>query len=165
MATSPARPPATTPATARTTANRDTDLTVDQLARLAGTTTRNVRAFQTLGVLPRPVLRGRTGLYGREHLDRLKAILRLQKAGFSLGAVGALFAAWEEGKTLEQVLGVPGSKAPEERRPPDGRPDEPDDGPDDGPPDDLAAFDDWPALRVVGGLAVVPTTVLDQVAS
>jgi DNA-binding transcriptional MerR regulator len=129
-------------------------LTVDQLARRAGTTTRNVRAFQTLGLLPRPTLRGRTGLYGPEHLDRLRAILRLQQSGFSLGALRALFTAWEEGLTLEQVLGLrPSTKG-------SGRADEEFDG-----VDDLTAFDDWPPLRSVAGLAVVPTTVLDQRAS
>jgi DNA-binding transcriptional MerR regulator len=129
-------------------------LTVDQLARRAGTTTRNVRAFQTLGLLPRPTLRGRTGLYGPEHLDRLRAILRLQQAGFSLGALRALFTAWEEGMTLEQVLGLP----PSTNGPgPVGQDDE--------GVDDLTAFDDWPPLRSVAGLAVVPTTVLDQRAS
>ncbi len=128
-------------------------LTVDQVARLAGTTTRNVRAFQTLGLLHRPQLRGRTGLYGREHLDRLKAILRLQRAGFSLGAVAVLFEAWEQGLTLEQVLGVPPSSAAGPHRVPDDA------------ADDLDAFADWPAPSVVGGLAVVPTTVLNQVAS
>jgi DNA-binding transcriptional MerR regulator len=127
----------------------DAQLTVDQVSRLAGTTTRNVRALQTLGLLPHPTLRGRTGLYGREHVDRLRAILRLQNAGFSLSAVGALFTAWEEGRTLEQVLGVPAA-APGRRSVPD---------------DDFDAFDDWPTLRVVGGLAVVPTTVLGQMAS
>jgi DNA-binding transcriptional MerR regulator len=105
--------------------------------------------LQTLGLLPHPTLRGRTGLYGREHVDRLRAILRLQNAGFSLSAVGALFTAWEEGRTLEQVLGVPAA-APGRRSVPD---------------DDFDAFDDWPTLRVVGGLAVVPTTVLGQMAS
>ncbi len=120
-------------------------LTVDQVARLAGTTTRNVRAFQTLGLLPRPTLDGRTGLYRQEHLDRLRAILRLQRAGFSLGAIGSLFAAWEQGLTLAQVLGVPAAD-PES----------------DDPPDDLDAFADWPALHPVAALAVVPTTVLDQ---
>jgi DNA-binding transcriptional MerR regulator len=130
-------------------ANQAVSLTVDQLARVAGTTTRNIRAFQTLGLLPRPTLRGRTGLYGRDHVDRLKAILRLQQSGFSLGAVGVLFEAWKEGKTLAQVLGIPSSAAR------GGNDDE----------NDLVAFDDWPALTVVGGLAVVPTTVLDQVAS
>lgn len=128
------------------------ELTVDQLARRAGTTTRNIRAFQTLGLLPRPLLRGRTGLYGQEHLDRLTAILRLQERGFSLGAVGVLFEAWQEGLTLEQVLGVPASSSTARHRVSD-------DG-----QNDLGAFDDWPA-RGGRGLAVVPTTVLDQVAS
>ena len=133
------------------TTSGDAHLTVDQLARLAGTTTRNVRAFQTLGLVPPPVLRGRTGLYGRDHLDRLRAVLRLQRAGYSLGAVGALFEAWERGLTLEQVLGLPSASA---RGPAP-----------DSAADDLDAFDDWPARRGRGALAVVPTTVLDQVAS
>jgi DNA-binding transcriptional MerR regulator len=128
-------------------------LTVDQLARLAGTTTRNVRAFQTLGLVPRPVLHGRTGLYGREHLDRVRAVLRLQGAGYTLGAVGALLDAWERGLTLEQVLGLPASSRPAPR--PAGE----------DAPGDLGPFDDWPAHRGPVGLAVVPTTVLDQVAS
>jgi DNA-binding transcriptional MerR regulator len=130
-------------------------LTVDQLARLAGTTTRNIRAFQTLGLLPRPTLSGRTGLYGTEHLDRLRAILRLQQAGFSLGALGALFAAWEQGLTLAQVLGLPAATddaGPAGEAIRDGE-------------DELAAFDDWPWRRSVDGLAVVPTTLLDQRAS
>jgi hypothetical protein len=125
----------------------DMALTVDQLARLAGTTTRNVRALQTQGLLPHPTLRGRTGLYGRAHLDRLRAVLRLQGAGFSLGAVGALFEASARGLTLEQLIGLPAAPG---RSAPD---------------DDLGAFDDWPLLRAVGAVAVVPTTVLDQVAS
>ncbi|MGH9018912.1 MAG: MerR family transcriptional regulator [Acidimicrobiales bacterium] len=132
-------------------------LTVDQLARLTGTTTRNVRAFQTMGLLPRPVLRGRTGLYGDEHRHRLRAILRLQGAGFSLAALATLFAAWDQGLTLAQVLGIPASApapapagAVGDRRSPD---------------DALDAFDDWPGGRRRPGLAVVPTTVLDQMAS
>ncbi|HXQ76072.1 MAG TPA: MerR family transcriptional regulator [Acidimicrobiales bacterium] len=127
-------------------------LTVDQVARLAGTTTRNVRAFQTLGLLPRPTLDGRTGLYRQEHLDRLRAILRLQRAGFSLGAIGSLFTAWEQGLTLAQVLGVPTPSAPAGPVSVEG-------------PDAIDAFEDWPALRSVAALAVVPTTVLDQRAS
>jgi DNA-binding transcriptional MerR regulator len=131
---------------------RDVDLTVDQLARLAGTTTRNVRALQTLGLLPRPTLRGRTGLYGQEHLDRLKAVLRLQRAGFSLSAVGALFEAWEQGLTLEEVLGVPASPVGDRPVADHG-------------PDDVDAFADWPARGAAGAVAVIPTTVLEQVAS
>jgi DNA-binding transcriptional MerR regulator len=128
-------------------------LTVDQLARLTGTTTRNVRALQTLALLPRPALRGRTGLYGQEHIDRLRAILRLQRDGFSLGAIGALFDAWHRGLTLDQVLGV---QTPVARDSPPASADG---------PDELGAFADWPTSRAAGGLAVVPTTVLDHVAS
>jgi len=139
------------------TAN-EPDLTVDELARRAGTTTRNVRAFQTLGLLPHPRLRGRTGLYDREHLDRLEAVLRLQRTGFSLAALGILFDASDRGVTLEQVLGLtsrPGSRRPG-LRPGSG---------DNRANDHLRAFDDWPGRGPAAGLAVVPTTVLDLVAS
>ena len=55
--------------------------TIDELARAAGTTTRQVRALQTQGLLPHPDLVGRTGYYDADHLDRLRAILRLQADG------------------------------------------------------------------------------------
>src|ERR1700690_1469675 len=81
-------------------------LTVDELARAARTTTRQVRALQTQGLLPRPDLVGRTGFYGADHLGRLRAVLRLQASGFSLGSLATLLRAWEAGMTLGQVLGL-----------------------------------------------------------
>src|SRR5260370_8501533 len=59
-------------------------LTVDQLARAGGTTTRQVRALQSHGLLPHPRIVGRTGYYDNEHLERLRPVLRLQAEGFSL---------------------------------------------------------------------------------
>jgi DNA-binding transcriptional MerR regulator len=82
------------------------DLTIDELAAANGTTTRRVRSLQTLGLLPHPALRGRTGLYGPEHQDRLAAVLRLQDRGFSLESLGILFAALDAGRSLADVLGV-----------------------------------------------------------
>jgi len=82
-------------------------LSVDDLARATGTTTRNVRALQTQGLLPPPVLVGRTGAYDDDHVQRLQAVLRLQARGFSRAAVRELLAAWEEGRTLDEVLGLP----------------------------------------------------------
>jgi DNA-binding transcriptional MerR regulator len=82
------------------------DLTVDELAAAAGTTTRRVRSLQTLGLLPHPELRGRTGVYRERHLEQLTAIGRLQERGFSLESLGVLFAALDAGKTLAAVLGV-----------------------------------------------------------
>jgi DNA-binding transcriptional MerR regulator len=81
-------------------------VTVDELARQAGTTGRNIRALQTQGLLPRPQIVGRTGFYGAEHLDRLRTVLRLQQEGFSLASIAALFRALETGLTLEDVLGL-----------------------------------------------------------
>jgi DNA-binding transcriptional MerR regulator len=83
-------------------------LTIDQLAAATGTTSRRIRSFQTLGLLPRPELRGRTGLYGDEHVGRVSAILRLQDRGFSLESLAELFAALEAGRRLADVLGVAG---------------------------------------------------------
>ncbi len=81
-------------------------LTIDQLAAATGTTSRRIRSYQTLGLLPHPELRGRTGLYGDDHIDRVSAILRLQDSGFSLESLVVLFAALEAGDTLGDVLGV-----------------------------------------------------------
>jgi DNA-binding transcriptional MerR regulator len=127
-----------------------TDLRVDELARLAGTTTRHVRALQTAGLLPPPALRGRTGVYGPTHLERLGAILRLQRAGFSLSALRALFDAWEEGLSLEEVLGMPPRS---DRRPAPG------DGESE---DDVGAFADWPTRRGARALAVLPSSLLEE---
>jgi DNA-binding transcriptional MerR regulator len=83
----------------------DTRMTIDQLARLAGTTTRNVRAHQTRGLLPPPRLEGRVGYYEAEHLERLKLIARLQERGFSLAAIAEVLGAWQRGADLREVLG------------------------------------------------------------
>ena len=81
-------------------------LTIDGLAAATGTTTRRIRSLQTLGLLPHPVLRGRTGLYDAGHRDRLRAILRLQEQGFSLESLGLLFDALDAGRSLASVLGL-----------------------------------------------------------
>jgi len=88
------------------------ELTIDELAAVAGTTTRRIRSFQTLGLLPHPELRGRTGLYGPLHRARLTAILRLQDRGFSLESQSVLFDALGAGRSLAEVLGVTEPAAP-----------------------------------------------------
>src|SRR5580692_7378850 len=87
-------------------------LSIDKLAAATGTTTRSIRSFQTLGLLDHPDLRGRTGLYGRNHRLRLEVILRLQSQGFSLRSLTVLFAAHGRGEALGDVLGL-GETAPE----------------------------------------------------
>jgi DNA-binding transcriptional MerR regulator len=64
-----------------------TEMTVDELARRAGMTVRNVRAHQSRGLLQPPQVRGRTGYYGPEHLARLEFIKELQAEGFNLESI------------------------------------------------------------------------------
>ncbi len=92
------------------------DLRIEDVSRASGVTVRSIRAYQSQGLLPPPRLRGRLGLYDREHLARLRAIVRLHGRGFSLAAIRELLTAAERGETLEDVLGL----APVSR--PQGRP-------------------------------------------
>ncbi len=80
-------------------------MTIDELAREAGCTTRNIRNYQTARLLPAPVMAGRVAHYDDGHLARLRLIAGLQEQGFSLAGIGRLIAAWEEGRGLADVLG------------------------------------------------------------
>lgn len=81
------------------------ELKIDQLAQRAGTTSRNIRAYQARGLIPPPALRGRTGYYGEEHLRRLELIDHLQQRGFSLEAVRQTLDAWSAGGDLGHLIG------------------------------------------------------------
>lgn len=83
----------------------DEKMTIDELARQGGTTTRNVRAYQTRGVLDPPEIVGRIGYYNEQHLTRLKLISRLQQRGFGLQAINDLLSSWDSGANLSDVLG------------------------------------------------------------
>jgi DNA-binding transcriptional MerR regulator len=64
-------------------------LTIDQLAERTGITVRNIRFYAGRGLLPPPKLRGRTGLYGPDHLARLELVSELSALGFTLSAIEA----------------------------------------------------------------------------
>jgi DNA-binding transcriptional MerR regulator len=81
-------------------------MTVDALARRVGTTTRNVRLYQTRGLLPPPMRRGRVAYYDDRHVARLRLIARLQERGFSLAAIAELLEAWGRKSTVADVLGL-----------------------------------------------------------
>jgi DNA-binding transcriptional MerR regulator len=85
---------------------------VDALAQVAGTLTSTVRMYQARGLLAPPVREGRQAFYGPEHLDRLKLISDLQVRGYSLAALNDLFAAWESGAALPDVLGLRATREP-----------------------------------------------------
>src|SRR5437660_261885 len=81
-------------------------LTIDELARAAGTTVRNVRVYQDRGLLAPPERRGRLGLYGPDHLRRLRLVLRMLGRGYPLAAIRELVEAWEEQRDIASVLGL-----------------------------------------------------------
>ena len=81
-------------------------LTIDELARSAGQTTRNVRAYQERGLLPPPTKVGRTGYYDDSHLARLKVIADLLERGYSLAAIGDLLDVWHRGGDVGKLLGL-----------------------------------------------------------
>jgi DNA-binding transcriptional MerR regulator len=81
-------------------------LTIEELARQADTATSTVRMYQSKGLLPAPQRRGRVGYYGQGHLARLRLIAQLQGEGFSLASIKRLTDAWENGRSLDDVLGL-----------------------------------------------------------
>jgi DNA-binding transcriptional MerR regulator len=78
-------------------AQGDAEYTIDQLAQVTGMTVRNIRAHQSRGLLPPPVVRGRTGFYGPEHAARIRMIVDMQADGFNLGAIHRLLASTAPG--------------------------------------------------------------------
>ncbi len=82
------------------------EYTIDELAREAATTVRNVRAYQDRGLLPPPEKRGRTGIYSDVHLARLRIISKLLERGYTIANIKDLLAAWEQGRDLNDILGL-----------------------------------------------------------
>jgi DNA-binding transcriptional MerR regulator len=96
------------------------ELTVDELAQLVGLPSSTIRLYRTKGLLPPPQKRGRSAFYGPGHVARIELIGRLQERGFSLAAIAELVQQWEEGRGLDEILGleqrIPGaSQVPELR--------------------------------------------------
>lgn len=79
-------------------------MTVEELAGKTGVSVRNIRAYQTAGLLAPPRLQGRLGLYGQEHLGKLELIRDLRQQGFGLDAIGNMLANTPDGAWSEYSL-------------------------------------------------------------
>lgn len=84
----------------------DKEYTIDELARAAESTTRNIRAYQDRGLLPPPKLRGRKGIYSNAHYSRLRLIADLLERGYTLNSIGDLLQALEKGMDLRNFMGI-----------------------------------------------------------
>ncbi len=63
------------------------EMTIRELAERTGMTVRNIRAHQTRGLLPPPIVRGRTGYYNEEHVARIELTREMQADGLNLEAI------------------------------------------------------------------------------
>lgn len=61
--------------------------TISELAERAELSVRNIRAYQSRGLVGSPTMRGRVGYYGGKHLAQLRLITQLQNEGFNLAAI------------------------------------------------------------------------------
>ena len=65
-------------------------MTVTDIAALVGMTPRNIRAYQSRGLLFPPQIHGRKARYTGAHVARLELIGSLQREGFTLAAIKRL---------------------------------------------------------------------------
>lgn len=65
-------------------------MTIAELAEQVRMTPRNIRAYQSRGLLAPPEIRGRVAYYSGVHAARLALVAALQREGFSLAAVKRL---------------------------------------------------------------------------
>ncbi len=77
---------------------------IDELARLAGATVRNIRVYQDRGLLPPPRRDGRVGIYTDAHLARLRLIGQLLKRGYTFATIGELLSVWARGGDVAEIL-------------------------------------------------------------
>jgi DNA-binding transcriptional MerR regulator len=78
-------------------------MTIDELARRVDMTARNIREWQTNGLVPPPQRRGRVGIYGDDHIVHIERIKSLRTQGFPLDVI-------------RRILDQSGESAPEVRR-------------------------------------------------
>ena len=92
-----------------------TQYRIEELARAAGTTVRNIRAYRDRGLVPPPRRDGRVAIYDDVHLGRLRLISELLERGYTLANIAELIGAWEQGHDVADLLGLEATPAGPER--------------------------------------------------
>ncbi len=86
-----------------------TEMTVEALSAQTGVSVRNIRAYQTAGLIPPPRLQGRLGLYDQAHLGKLELVRDLRQQGFRLDAIKGMLehtpnGAWTEYSLISELF-------------------------------------------------------------
>lgn len=81
----------------------DTLLSLAELTDRLGLSVRTVRFYQSRGLIPPPIRRGRSGYYDAAHVARLELIKDLQDHGFTLGAIEKYSATLPEDAAPEEI--------------------------------------------------------------
>jgi DNA-binding transcriptional MerR regulator len=105
----PSRKRAGTRADTSSPAPTSAEMTVEELSARAGVSVRNIRAYQTAGLMPSPRLQGRLGFYGPEHLGKLELIRDLRQQGFRLEAIKGMLdkapqGAWTQYSLISELF-------------------------------------------------------------
>ena len=66
------------------------ELTIEDLSERVGVTVRNIRAYQSQGLIAAPERSGRVALYDTEHVARLELVRDLRAQGFGIPAIERL---------------------------------------------------------------------------
>jgi DNA-binding transcriptional MerR regulator len=85
---------------------------IGELADRAAVTPRTIRYYVELGLLPSPSGTGNRAVYGREHLDRLMTIKKLQLGRLSLDEIRAYLAETESGPAFVAQADLAAGPAP-----------------------------------------------------
>lgn len=79
---------------------------LDELARVSGVSTRNIRAYRERGLLDPPRRVGRSAYYDDYHLSQLKTINQLLRKGFNSAHIAEFFESMRQGADLADILGI-----------------------------------------------------------
>ena len=78
-------------------------LSLPELTERTGLSVRTIRFYQSRGLVPPPIRRGRAGYYDAGHIARLELVQELQSHGFTLAAIEKYVAGIPEDATPEDI--------------------------------------------------------------
>lgn len=79
---------------------------LDELSRISGVSTRNIRAYRERGLLDPPRRVGRSAYYDDYQLSQLRTINQLLRRGFNSTHIAEFFASMRQGADLADILGI-----------------------------------------------------------